>query len=525
MLTASLSALLALWAPAQETPGSDARGGGSLRLTAYDPHGRPLDRAGLLAFIGRADRKGSSEERPPLMVAAPDGLSGSVAFELSDSEREGGGLVLRWEKLARIRASLPWPVAEDGVSTVWIDNEGEGYADGASALLNEEIAAAQHRRFAASWRKRTTEWDPLYKPGGKARRQAASAKEAVEEARSVKDPAKRAAAFDSAAKEVSLAWQKMLYEHGLQIANSEKHKGALRFGLTLDEELPKHLDSYQWVIDTAERSGSNWVRLVFRPNPSDFTYSDRHSFNEYDSIVHALRAKGFRIMGCVLDTAQWPRTLTPEAYAARTSNLVLHFSRLIRSWEVGSELNGDWLGGARQPLGLDAVFKIYTAGAAAVKKAEPSLETVATLYWWDSTAPDYDHSLEGWLKRFVPEGFGKNLDVATVSLWPEDNPVGMAFERPFELLHEALPDKRLMLGSFGYVEREALKGYWWLDPADVDGARKDLVILYTAAACAMPRSLCGGFWWQTLEQMLPPGEQRPTDLFSVYKRNLGQLGR
>ena len=516
-----LSAILLAWLGVSAAA-SPAAPGGAARLLAYDRDGKLLDKEGFLALIGRADRKPGAEQKPPLLVSAPDGLSGGVDFQLA---QEGGMLVLRWERLRKVRLSLPWPVEEDGFSTVWADNGGEGYADGAVIALNQDIALTQRRLFAQSWKKRTTDWEPLYKPGGKAKSQADKSKEAVAEAGAEKDPDKRAAAVDAALKEASLAWQKMLCEHGLQNAEKPKLKDSLRFGLTLDDELPKHLDSYEWVVDMVERSGTNWVRLVFRPNPSDFAFAKRASFNEYDSIVHALRAKGIRIMGCVLDTAQWPRTLTPQAYAARTRNLALHFSREIRSWEVGSELNGDWLGGARQPMGLDQAFRVYAAGAKAVKAVEPSLETVATLYWWDSTAPDYDHSLEGWLKRFVPEGFGKNLDVAAVSLWPEDNPVGMAFERPFELLHDALPDKRVMLGSLGYVERTEVKGYWWLDPSDVDGARKDLVILYTATSCAMPRSLCGGFWWQTLEQMLPPADEKPTDLFNVYKRNLDQLGR
>ena len=43
-------------------------------------------------------------------------------------------------------------------------------------------------------------------------------------------------------------------------------------------------------------------------------------------------------------------------------------------------------------------------------------------------------------------------------------------------------------------------------------------------SCAMPRSLCGGFWWQTLDQMLPP-KGKPTDLFRVYKLSVGKLAR
>jgi hypothetical protein len=343
-------------------------------------------------------------------------------------------------------------------------------------------------------------------------------------AEGAKDGAKRAAAFDKALYDIALAWEKMLFEHGLQMAHSERFSRSQRFGVTLDASIVDRMDDYENVVDAIAKAGFNWVRVVFRPNPADFEYTNQRSFNEYDAVVKALKERNVRVMGTVLDTNQWPSTLTPQIYAARTRSLVLHYSDQIKSWEVGSEINGDWLGGSKEPLSPDKVFKIYSAGAAQVKAIEPTLETVATLYWWDGTAPDEAHSLFGWLARYGRLGFGKNLDVVSLSLWPEDNPVGLAFESIFNRVRDYLPDKRLMLGSFGYVEQEEVKGYWWLHPSDVDGARKDLAILFTGASCSMERSVCGGFWWQTLDQMLPP-KKKGTDLFKVYKRTLQEFGR
>lgn len=495
-----------------------------LKLAAYDWKGRSLDAAALRDFIGRVDKKGSApEESGAIVLSAPDSLSGFIKPQLG---QEGKTLTLGWKGPPKVQLSLPWPIEEDGFSTVWADKGGAGYEDGDSLLLNEEIAATQYRLFMESWKKRTKDWAPTYKPGSKAEKLAEKARELMKEAAAESDsnPAERAAAFDKALHAVSTAWQKMLFEHGLQIAHDEKLKASLRFGLTLDDSFDRNIDNYKWVIDKIADSGANWVRLVFRSNPQDFVYADERSFTLYDAIVSELKAKNIYVMGSVLDTAQWPKDLTPQLYSLRTKNLVLRYASKIRSWEVGPEINGDWLGGPRTPLGLKKTLKIYSAAAAQVKSIEPTLETVATLYWWDGTAPDEDHSLFGWLRRHAPSGFADNLDVVALSLQPEDNPVGMAFERIFERLHEALPKQRLMLGSFGFVEKTDLSGYWWLDGADVDGARKDLVILYTAASCAAKKSLCGGFWWQTLDQMLLP-HRKASDLFSIYRKSLEQLGR
>ncbi|MEK7383032.1 MAG: hypothetical protein AAB262_07070 [Elusimicrobiota bacterium] len=416
-------------------------------------------------------------------------------------------------------------MAEDGYNAVSADNDGNGFSEVASVFLNEEIALTQYRLFKESWRRRTTDWQPLYMPGKKAKDFAEKAKNAVADASRRKEAPERAQAFSKALQATALAWEKVLFEHGLQHASDERRAQNYRFGLTLDYTLLQRMDDVEWVAEAVRRSGSGWVRLVFRPNGSDFTYASLRSFNEYDGVMDELKKKKIKVMGCILDTAQWPKTLTPEAYSERIKNIVLHYKGKVDAWEVGSGINGDWLGGSSTPLGLEQVYKIFTAGASKAKELNPEAETVATLYWWEATAPDREHSFSGWLKTHAAKGFGKDIDIVGLSLYPEDNPVGMSLERAFDSAAEALPGTRLMLSSFSYAEQDALKGYWWLAPDDVDGARKDIADLYTTASCAMANSLGGGFWWQTLEQMFPPGRRKATGLFKAYRRTLKQLGR
>lgn len=497
-----------------------AEGAGALKLIVYDAKGHPLDLKGFLNFAGRADRKDAAPENAAVVVTSPEGLG----YQKARLEQKGPLITLGWEKLGRVRVGLSWPVADDGFSTVWIDHDGEGFSDGDAVYLNEEIARTQYRLFKEAWLRHTKDMDPQYTPGEKALKFSTKAKDDMAKAEAQKDGPKRAAAFDKAIYDVALSWETMLFEHGLQMAHTEKLGRSERFGLTLDASILDRLDSYPWIAEAIAKAGANWVRLVFKPNPADFQYEKSSSFAEYDAIVKELRSHGLRIMGTVLDTNQWPSKLTPAAYAERTRRLVVHYSDQIKSWEVGPEINGDWLGGSKEPMSLDQAFKVFQAGALAVKMVEPSLETVATLYWWDQTAPDENHSLFGWLTRYVPQGFGRNIDVVGLSLWPEDNPVGTAFEPIFERVRQVLPDKRIMLSSYGYVEKDNVNGYWWLHPSDVDGGRKDLVILYTGASCGMTRSVCGGFWWQTLDQMLV-GRKKATDLFKRYKQTLQELGR
>jgi hypothetical protein len=512
-MLAALALAAALAAPAPAA---------SVKLFAFDAQGRALDLTALLARLGRADDKLPRDPAKAAMWAVPvDGKSEPVRVKLTQA---GKLLTADWPGgPASLR--LVWPVREDGYSSTLADNGGHGFEDGAAVFLEEEIAMTEYRLLKESVQQKSEDGRDAYAPSAKEKKLIEAAKTAIAEAEKQREAGARAAAFATALHAVALARETSLYERGRQRLKDRAFAKTARFGLTLDDGLLKRLSDVDWIADAISHSGTNWVRLVFAPNPRDLTYSSAASFNEYDSVVKTLKKRRLKILGGVLDTAQWPRTLTPETYAARTKNLVAHFKGDVDSWEVGSELNGDWLGGARAPLTSEQVFQIYSAGVAAARAADPKAELVATLYWWEETAPDRAHSLSGWLATYVPKGFGKDLGLVGLDVFPEDNPAGLGLERAFDELTSAMPETAVFLSGFGYVEQDALKGYWWLTPDDVDGARKDLLLFYTAGSCAMTRSVCGGFWWQTLDQMLPPGRQKAADLFKIHVHALNELGR
>ncbi len=490
------------------------------KLFAFDEKGRPLDLSGLLARVGRADDKLPRDPAAAPLWADPiDGKSPPERVRLA----QVGPLITATWTGGPAALRMVWPVPEDGYSSVVADDGGHGFDDGAAVFLDEEIALSEYRLLKESLHALADA--SAYTPSAKQKRLMDGAKASVAAAEKLKDAGARARAFSHALRAVSLARETALFERGRLRLSGRAFAREARFGLTLDAGLLKRMDDLDWIADSIAHSRTNWVRVVFAPNPSDFTYANASSFDEYDAIVAALKKRGLKILGGTLDTAQWPRLLTPEIYAARARNLAARYKGRVDAWEVGSELNGNWLGGVRAPLSSDRVFEIYSAAPAAVRAADPKAEIIATLYGWEETAPDRAHSLSGWLAAYAPRGFGRGVDLVGLDVFPEDNPAGLGFEREFAELTAALPDRPVFLSSFGYVEQDKVLGYWWLSPGEVDAARKDLLLLYTAASCAMPRSVCGGFWWQTLDQMLPPGRRKATDLFKVYIHALRELGR
>ncbi|MDE2290754.1 MAG: hypothetical protein KGL53_01620, partial [Elusimicrobia bacterium] len=336
--------------------------------------------------------------------------------------------------------------------------------------------------------------------------------------------AERARRFDRALEAVSLAWQQVLVEHGRLVARDRRRRGALMWGLSLDETSADRLRDLDSIAAGVKASGADWVRVVFGVPRGDLTFARRDSFNPYDALIVALERRKLRVMGSVLDSMLWPPGLTPELYAERTRHLAEHYKRQVRLWEVASEPDGNWLGGDK-PLDPEDVLLCVQKGVVAVKEVDPKLETAATLQWWDGTAPDGRHGLYDWLPWAVKRGFGAGIDLVGLSLYPHRNPVGLALEPAFRELRAELPGKRYFLAGWSFGDQGQTPPYWWLDPKAVDGPRKDLTTLFTAAAPALvPESVGGGFFWPTLEQMLPAGLQ-PTSLYRVYKKTLREDAR
>lgn len=494
-------------------------GARSIELDAYDAQGRRLVGEGLLAYI--APRSGKAPPGGGIYVA---GLDDTPAAGRPWVVAGGTRTLIAWEGPLRIRLSLPWPVQGDGFSTVAIDKEGSGYSDGDRVLLNEAIAVTQYRLFKESLQNRQAGWEPNYKQSKRARELHEAVQEALAAAKAEPVEEKRAALYEKATSKLSAAWSKMLFEHGSQVAAHPKKGSSLRWGVTLDETLASRVADFDDIAEQIKRTGANWVRLVFRKNAEDFTYANARSFIEYDGAVEALKRQKLYIMGSVLDSTMWPRTAKPADLAARARNLAFKYKELIRTWEVASEPNGNWLGGVREPLPDDLVVKAVKEAAEEIKRVEPSLETAASLYWWEGTAGDDRHPVFAWLRRADAREALRSIDVVGLSIYPDEHPMGLALDPAFRRLHELLPDKRLMIAGFGYVEGERLEGYWWLDPEEVDDGRKDLVILYTGVGPAMPHSVGGGFYWPTLTTMLGGGRSGDS-LYKIYRRTLERLGR
>lgn len=496
-------------------------GAATLHLTGYDAKGRALDARSLLRYIApvRYKKRGVPPGRAGFYLAD---LGGHPVPGAPWWDSRSKTPALRWEDAKSVTLSMPWPIQNDGFSTVLLDGGGNGYVDGRKILLNEEIALSAYRAMQLSLKNRREAWKPLYQPTKNVLKLVQKSKKAVTKAKAAREPRKKAKLFDKALTTIAFAWQQILYEHGRQIATDPVLGRRLRYGLSLDESLLGRLAEHDRIADALKDSGANWVRLVFGVPKGDFTFSREASFSVYDSFINKLDRRGIKVMGSVLDSMLWPKRLSSKTYARRAGNLARHYRGRISSWEVASEPNADWFGSSSKPISRQQVLLCVQKAIVALKRVDRSIETVATLHWWEGTARRQAHALFSWLDWAASRGFGRGIDVIALSVYPHRHPMGIALDRVFAELHERFPDKSLMLGGFSFADESELQGYWWLEDDNVKDARKDLLVLYMGTAAAVPSGLGGGFYWPTLQNMLPP-ESRPTALFQLHRRTMERL--
>jgi hypothetical protein len=492
----------------------------TINVKAFDSDGNILNTRDFLRYVAPLSQaeNGVAPEKSGLYLTDNNGMiaDGSPWWDTSSEEPAWS-----WKNADRVQISLPWPIARDGFSTVTLDGGGKGYMDGQSILLNEEIALTAYKRLQASLSQRKSE-KPPYTPSVKVRKMTDRAQDVMHRAHGAKEPRKRAQLFDKALSQISYAWQQALFERGRQIISDPKLGSRQRFGLSLDETLIDRMREFPKIADDIADSGATWVRLVFDANLRDFTYSKKNSFSGYDQFVGLLEERKIRVMGSVLDSMLWPKNITPDAYHDRARNLALHYKDRIRSWEIASEPNTHWIGGAKTTLKKEDVLLTVQKGVVAIKGVDKTLETVATLHWWEGTAARPEHALFTWLDWATPRGFGRGIDVIGLSIYPHRHPMGLAFDSVFSQLYRRFPDKQLMLGGYSYGDGAELQGYWWFDPRNLKASRKDLMVLYLGIASAIPNGVAGGFYWPTLRLMIPP-DKKPTSVYAVYKRNLNRL--
>lgn len=199
----------------------------------------------------------------------------------------------------------------------------------------------------------------------------------------------------------------------------------------------------------------------------------------YQNAVQQISEVSF-IMAELLDS-QYVTQYTAQAYQKRTVEYLNLFQNKVDIWEVGNEINGEWLGETK------AVVAKVTAALKAVKSRNK--KAAITLYYNENCWQKKSHEMFTWTQKNITSEIKDNLDYIFVSYYEEDcNGLEPDWSQVFNRLSLMFPNSKIGFGEVGTknpaLKAEYLKKYYKI---------------------RIPNShfVGGFFWWYFVNDMVP----------------------
>ncbi|MBI1752789.1 MAG: hypothetical protein HY014_14670 [Acidobacteria bacterium] len=193
------------------------------------------------------------------------------------------------------------------------------------------------------------------------------------------------------------------------------------------------------------------------------------------------------VMGLPVDSSAMAATSLP-AVRARIAEYLEALGPYVSIWEVGNEINGNWLGSDVMPK-VEAMFD-------AVKAAGKN--TALTFY--HDVSPPRGHGLIPWIDANIPKGhrMREGLSLVLVSYYEDQNQGHRLTQKELDRLFGALaarfPKAQLAIGEFG----------WGGGVPASEAVRADLLRrFYSYRVPRVPAFAGGGFYWHFRQTMVP----------------------
>ncbi len=270
------------------------------------------------------------------------------------------------------------------------------------------------------------------------------------------------------------------------------------YGVTLDEVTN---------ITAEIASLSQLVRM-----PTTRVYFDvQEPASYYVSPVQQLNSTTF-LMGELIDSSDMASVTTAAAAQTRAQQFTSALGSSIDIWEVGNEVNGDWLDTGTQPtLGkVEAMYDVVAGqgGATALTffyEGEPSDpdNCIATddggndMFTWINQQFDLADPVAS--RPAASEQLRTGLTYVLVSWYPDQCPgEDPDWTTVYDQLATVFPNSKVGFGELGTANPQAGSTF----------EQNEITTYYPmAATVTLPSSYVGGyFWWYYAEEMVPTTE-------------------
>jgi hypothetical protein len=222
--------------------------------------------------------------------------------------------------------------------------------------------------------------------------------------------------------------------------------------------------------------------------------------SDYQTAVNQIHNVSF-IMGELLDS-YYMNQYNLTQYVARTNEYVNLLGNKVDIWEIGNEVNGEWLG----PI-ADVVAKIDTAYKIVKSKGK---KTELTLYYNKNCYENAQNEMFRWVNQKLSTSMRNGLDYVLISYYEDDcNNLQPNWQVVFDSLHVLFPNSKIGIGECGTSTASKKISY---------------INRYYRMNITTPNYIGGYFWWYYKQDCVPYTNSLWTVLNSAMATLTGTIG-
>ncbi len=198
-----------------------------------------------------------------------------------------------------------------------------------------------------------------------------------------------------------------------------------------------------WGVTIDDTSGADQIADSLRSLPvrptARVVFDKDMAPGDYLDDLNTIRGAA-DVMGLIADSSD-VKALTSEGYHDRAVQYFDALASQVAVWEVGNEVNGDWLG-----TPASVASKVVDAYDEAHKRG---LKTAITLYYNTTCSSDPTAYMTAWVDTWLPDRVRNGVDYLLVSYYPDDCGGVPDWPTTFGKLRSRFPTAKLGFGEIG----------------------------------------------------------------------------
>lgn len=185
------------------------------------------------------------------------------------------------------------------------------------------------------------------------------------------------------------------------------------------------------------------------------------------------------VMGELLDSCPFSK-YSIKKHKKRVNAYVRELGDLVDIWEIGNEINGEWLGK------ISDVKRKLEDAYSIVKNQNYSV--ALTLFYNEGCSPFPENEMFRWAAHEIPEEMKEGLDYVFISYYGGCSESAPDWQKEFFRLHKMFPNAKIGFGESG---------------TEYEEEKQATIQQMYALRVNVPNYVGGYFWWYFVPDMVP----------------------